>query len=69
MSATQIDMKFSAVVEKPENLPAWLQSLSEATGKAEYELVTSMLEGEMYAAGTEFIKKHPELFRPGTSLA
>lgn len=69
MSATQIDMKFSAVVEKPENLPPWIVALSEMTGRTGDELVKIMLESTMHAAGEEFIKKFPDLFRSGTGLA
>jgi hypothetical protein len=65
MSATTIDLKFSAVVDKPENQPPWIVALCEMTGRTADDLVKTMLEAEMYAAGTEFITKFPDLFRGG----
>jgi hypothetical protein len=69
MSATQIDMKFSAVVERDENLPAWIEALCALSGKSSDEVVKTMIESAMYDAGEKFIKKFPELFRTGTGLA
>jgi len=65
MSATTIDMRFSAVVEKMENQPPWLLALCELTGKTCDELVQVMIEQEMHEAGENFIKKFPDLFRGG----
>jgi len=65
LSATTIDLKFSAVVEKPENQPEWLIALSETTGRTPDELVETMLSAEMYKAGEDFIKKFSDLFRGG----
>jgi len=63
MSATQIDLKWSAVVEDYDRLPSWLRALVEETGKSCDELVRAMIEAEMETAGLAFLKKHPELFR------
>lgn len=65
MSAMQIDMKFSAVVEKDEHMPPWVQELCRMTGKTNDEIVKTMIESEMYEAGEKFIAKFPELFRGG----
>lgn len=65
MSATHIDMKFSAVVEKPEMQPPWIVALCELTGKTADDIIKTMLEAEMYNAGTQFIEKFPDLFRGG----
>lgn len=68
MSATEIRMQFTAVVDKMEHLPPWLLALCEETGKSDDELVRTMLYGEMYRAGEKFMEKFPELFRSGIGL-
>lgn len=68
MSATTIELKWSAVVEKPEHLPAWCHDLAEQTGGCCDDVVRAMLSAEMQAAGEKFIARFPELFRTGTGL-
>lgn len=68
MSATEITLKWTAVVDRPEHMPPWLTALEEETGTTADELVSVMLRAEMAAAGERFMAKNPELFRTGIGL-
>lgn len=68
MSATQRDIKWSVVVADHDRQPAWLRVLADHTGKSVDDLVTSMIEAEMSAAGEAFMAKWSELFVAGTGL-
>lgn len=68
MSATQITLQFSAVVDKYEHLPPEIIAEADRIGDAAFVVVHNRLHDVMWSAGQRFIDEHPDWFRAGTGL-